>query len=323
MPFVPKSAAKTPMMLAGKIPNRSGTVPVRRLVPIATNTRPAAKSTQAKSGDGAPQRAPVATQSRLALVQHVRHSPSPKARPRCKQLEALQAHHKSQDIALVQTSLLTGFAVEGKYMKGLVPLLKKAFRPPPPPHGVQRCKDATCKGVSPEEHGSIVDKELTLVVNKYKGDVSRIANPDPCTTRLMAHLKEKHWTPLASQVAIYSEAHGFATAIDLVCATGTGEMIVVELKVTHHDHKRSYELGRGVFLAKPLTGIPRSWKNFHLLQLLAMKVCIERTYGVRPGKYVLLRVGSQSIWEYELLPQMVTRDFMTDFGKKILWASKF
>lgn len=244
---------------------------------------------------------------------------------KCDAYDKLILQNKNDAIEFMQSQYGAGFVVNGTFMKGLTKLLSRAYCPPRPPHGSQEHRDTFCKGLTPDEHGSIVDKEMELLINCYHCDTNKLPTADPCTFRLMNYLKEKKWCPVKSQFPIFTKKHGFATAIDFLCTDEQGRLIVVELKSSHHDNKRSYEYGHGLFYCSPfnkMTEFKRSWKNFHLLQVLATKLCLERTYGCYAHKYVLVRIGSQQIWDFELPKEIITREAMTEFGKRILRASK-
>lgn len=244
----------------------------------------------------------------------------------------------NHQITLHRTSHGTGFLVDGtRFVKGVTRLIEAAYPPPPPPKGMQEHADCMCKGVTPIEHGTIVDREWNTLVNVFNGDWNAFRDSlarafsvaDPCTRRLHDFIKQQGWRPLQAQFNIHSQSHGFGTAIDFLCEkllpNGRKNLIVCELKVSWHDTKRSYEYPHGRFYSRPFSGIdfPRSYKNFHMLQLLATYLCLTRSYKVTPDECYLIRVGSTDIWKYPLPDLLKTQKVLTEFGARLAQMSRF
>lgn len=212
--------------------------------------------------------------------------------------------------------------------RGLTKLLARAF--PVPRHDGDSCKRCSlpppksfrtkrergwlatvgggntvkCRGTTARAHGIIVDEQVTEFVNT--GSI-RPGTVDPCTLSLLAHLRERKWVPIATQVPIYSEdLGGFATAIDLLCTDKAtrSQLILVEVKSTRLRGRpelldECYRTSVGKATG-PLRGLPLSRYAQHQLQLWCMWYAVERECDVKLDQSVVLRTSPSAVDCYPL-----------------------
>jgi len=177
-----------------------------------------------------------------------------------------------------------------------------------------------CVGNSPLDHGVNVDRDMDVYVELCVRAGCRIADADwhravlqkhnrccdPCSRRLVAFLRRRHWLPLRTQQVIFDHKLRLATAIDLLCIdTRTHDAVVIELKTTFHASHEYYERDSadGAHLCHVQPPTAYSYVNADLLQLYLTMVMLRRNY-CRDGATVrgyLVRVPSQgSIATYDV-----------------------
>lgn len=169
--------------------------------------------------------------------------------------------------------------------------------------------DNGCKGLTDQAHGSVVDQEMQqYVISQGNRSLFRelVPDPDPCTTALITEIESRGWILRASQFGIFDEAIGVATAIDLLAETPSGELVLLEQKVTKHRYCSYYEEERGTFHG-PLEGVPFSLLNVDMLQLMGMDLMLYYGYGIRVDHAYLVRVGQGTIWLYRYGDWCATR----------------
>lgn len=174
-----------------------------------------------------------------------------------------------------------------------------------------------CTRIDNKKHGSIVDSEIQMftlppinynIENMFKYVEGGV---DSCTVRILLELKRRNWSIISPQHKIFDEELKIATAVDIICRDNkTGDLIIIELKTSKHtsdEYYRYYHRDHYYEMLRapksfPETGgrIPYSMKNDDLLQVLLTYVIIKERYCIVPDIAILIRLGGDKIWCYEM-----------------------
>lgn len=174
-----------------------------------------------------------------------------------------------------------------------------------------------CTRIDNKKHGSIVDSEIQMftlppinynIENMFKYVEGGV---DSCTVRILLELKRRNWSIISPQHKIFDEELKIATAVDIICRDNkTGELIVIELKTSKHTSDEYYRYYHRDYYYEMLRApksfpesggrIPYSMKNDDLLQVLLTYVIIKERYGIVPDIAILIRLGGDKIWCYEM-----------------------
>lgn len=174
-----------------------------------------------------------------------------------------------------------------------------------------------CTKIDNKKHGSIVDSEVQMftlppinynIENMFKYVDGGV---DSCTIRVLLEIKRRDWSIISTQHKIYDEELGIATAVDIICRDNkTGKLIIIELKTSKHTSDEYYRYSHGDYFYEMIRApnsfpesegrIPFSMKNDDLLQILLTYVIIRERYGITPDITLLIRLGGDKIWCYDL-----------------------
>jgi hypothetical protein len=173
-----------------------------------------------------------------------------------------------------------------------------------------------CTKIDNKKHGSIVDSEIQMfTLPPINYDISNmfqyVEGVDSCTIRLLLELNKRNWSIVSPQHKIFDEELKIATAVDIICRDNTNnDLIIIELKTSKHTSDDYYTFSHPDYYydmmraprSFPETGgqIPLSMKNDDLLQILITHVIIKERYGIVPDISLLIRLGGDKIWIYEL-----------------------
>lgn len=179
---------------------------------------------------------------------------------------------------------------------------------------IEECPN--CTKIDNKKHGSIVDSEIQMFtlppINYVISNMFiYVDGVDSCTIRLLLELHRRNWSIISPQHKIFDEELKIATAVDIICRdTNNNDLIIIELKTSKHTSDDYYTFSHpnyyyDMFRAPrsfPDTEgkIPLSMKNDDLLQTLLTYVIIKERYGIIPDKAILIRLGGDKIWIYEL-----------------------
>lgn len=160
-----------------------------------------------------------------------------------------------------------------------------------------------CKGGKADDHGTIVDDEMTRYANTpvaERGDYLQThKNLDRCTKTLIKEMNKRGIVPVAAQVIVGDINIGCATRIDMVCRDSQGQTIVVELKATMHTNPAWYTTSTGKLLW-PFDNLDYSCQNVDMLQLLTTCLLVERgNTQYKKAKPLLIRVSGNVAIAYE------------------------
>jgi hypothetical protein len=132
-------------------------------------------------------------------------------------------------------------------------------------------------------HGNLVDAQ----VQGWVEGVAGLGGADPCAVRLVRALRHLRLRPVASQIMVYDEIAGWATALDALAVNEAGQLVVLEFKCTRHPETYTREVDKKMRGA--LSHQPYSLWAHHQLQLAVPVVALRTLYGARvAGAYVLV-----------------------------------
>lgn len=176
-----------------------------------------------------------------------------------------------------------------------------AAPPPPPPN---RCRGGPLACM----HGLIVDADVAA----YVADPASVADADPCSVTLLAHLASRGLVPVACQVPIHSQRLRLATAIDVLCvdAQTRTQLHLVEVKASRTAGRAPAPADACYRYAAPDTTtlldgrVVASSYWAHQLQLWAMATTLEREYGLVLASATVLRTSPSHVFRYPLHPAL-------------------
>lgn len=147
------------------------------------------------------------------------------------------------------------------------------------------------------EHGALVHHELDRYVSRV---LSRGAAPpdeaDPCTARVLRMLAAERLLPVATEVPVFDERAGVATAIDMIAIhVDRLHLVAVELKTgyeqTDFDAVAGRDYGR---LCWPLHTVENTPLARAHAQLLTCMAIVRQRYGVTFDDGCVVRVCSRA-----------------------------
>lgn len=115
---------------------------------------------------------------------------------------------------------------------------------------------------------------------------------DVCTRRVVNCVYKMGWIPVASEFPVYNIDMRLLTPVDLVCVCArTGVLVVLEVK-TGYERACWSSMCTDVRLGGPLHRISNSPQQRAHLQLLLIRLAIEKSYALRPPdvSYYVLHV---------------------------------
>jgi len=160
----------------------------------------------------------------------------------------------------------------------------------------RRTRDVRCNGAG-AEHGKLVDTQLQAWA-AGRG----LENADPCAARIARAIRHLDLRPLATQVMVYDERAGWATAVDMIAADKNNRLVALEFKTTRYPTTYSRQV-HGKYFRGPLKNMPYSVWAHHQLQLAAPVVALHELYATDvAAAYVLLAYPPNAVDVFPLQP---------------------
>lgn len=221
-------------------------------------------------------------------------------------LDALLAHPDLNDIQFDKRS----FRYRGRVVPGLLKPLKRMLWPG---YDYDRANDRASRRFTKKDtslrlpsdgrhRGERVHTQIEVLTNFGTEAVKKTKKKghaviDEYTRKFLLALKCWNLRPVCSELSLYDPTVGIATKADLICLDDKNRTVLVETKTGYYaSWDRACGRMRGP-LAKPLSDSPR---NQSLMQLLFTKRMIERTYGTRVDRAVVIRVDPDGVTPYKL-----------------------
>lgn len=133
-----------------------------------------------------------------------------------------------------------------------------------------------------EDHGILVHSQIEMFLHNNFTLESEPDYIDPCTLRIIRILYKRNWLPICSELAIFDETLKVATSIDLlVFDVEEQKLYLIELK-TGYECENYGPLQKDEGLENPiLKNVKNCPYNRHALQVLYMKMIVQRKYNVK------------------------------------------
>lgn len=156
-------------------------------------------------------------------------------------------------------------------------------------------------------HGMVVDYQMTIYARRGRaGLFQTCAIVDPCVGTLLEYFDSVGQAVVGTQLPIYSEKLGVATAIDVLATDKEtkSKLYLVEIKATRTEeverNNRQYERLRGRLQRTTLRGLPLSYCMRHKLQLFSMRHIVQEAHGFAFDDAFILRVSPGVVRKYTL-----------------------
>lgn len=208
----------------------------------------------------------------------------------------------------------------GKRLRGITGTLRSVFHPLGPDsrsahrlprfvpdHAAWEFRRDTTGCANTEKacaHGQRVDTELQEYCNlRFAGAASRALEEamgrwDACTHRVLDFFREHNLAPICSQILVFDETRGLATALDLVCFDYVKQKVVlIELKCTRYTQ---YLTRYAHMMQPPLDDVPDAVCNHHLLQLATQCAILKHKYDYVPDSAFVLQVHPSGVRAHAL-----------------------
>jgi hypothetical protein len=224
-------------------------------------------------------------------------------------LDRLLANPALKDVQFDEE--LRTFRIRGRVVPGLLKPLKNALWPT---YKYDAANDAASKRFARKDdsirrpsdgrkRGSRVHLQIETLTNYGTARIKKRSGRagtvliDGYTRKILQALKAYALRPVMSELSLCDPELGVATKADLICLDARNRITLVEVKTGYYaSWDRACGLMRGP-TKKPLSDSPR---NQALIQLLFTKRMIERTYGTRVDRAVVLRVDPDGVTPYTL-----------------------
>lgn len=108
----------------------------------------------------------------------------------------------------------------------------------------------------------------------------------------MNFFKRKGWTPLRSELGIYSPRMNVATRVDVLCINTKFEFVLISIKTGYTGIDKEKPINTNWRFKPPLNMLEDTAGRRHQLQLLMEKIILEEEYGVTISECGVLYVNS-------------------------------
>lgn len=208
------------------------------------------------------------------------------------QLVSFSARHRS-------------FVYKNKALAGVTALLGDAYYPFYRRAVSKKPEDASLVAQTTKDNGwkrgSLVDSQLASIVNG-----KRVRTMHKMTERVLQAFRFKSWTPIAAQVPVYDLESRIGTAVDVLCTSQQGHLLVVEVKIGYANG--AHDAGKGALLP-PFGAFTDCPKNQHFLQLAATLELFQKTYN-RRAYGILLRADEAAVHIHRLPDVFTSHELM-------------
>ncbi len=181
-----------------------------------------------------------------------------------------------------------GFVVNGTTIyPGLLRVMASNFYP-------NRQESKNKRGGSSKKQGERIHSQIEHFINCTPSGICSCSTPVKRASLLVKNAFSKFksigFTPVRSEVPIFSKNGRFCTRIDIIGYIDKGKdsqrSCMIEIKTGFKTHlKRD---GKKTYFNKPLEEIYASSQNIHQLQLASMAVITEKEYGIQFGEHKII-----------------------------------